>query len=500
MSLFVLTGLAILIVRRETLGTGSLRHAALLSAAAGLIAGSAVGLKLPEAPYALGFAAALMALPGDLKRRGVRLLAGGVAGVAGVALFSGYWFCHGSTRSPAIRCFPISTNCSIRRWRSPPPIATCASCRMIWLHALLDPILFSIDWRVANDLPFTDIRVGVAYVAADRDGGDVAPTQAHAQSPDRSPDRARRHARALRVRRRHLCRLAQRLRHLPLHPDAGDAGAARDRGRRGALAARRARCVSSCWAGSPLPCWSRRAPISCERAPLGDPYVQVKMPAIAHPNDTMILMAGEAPMGYLVPSFPQQIPVLRIDGWLMQPRDGSRLTAKTRARVDAFTGRSLSRWPILTKSTGHAPRWPPMALPSGPTSAEISKPIWAGPTASARSSGSRKPHHERLSRPAGRSCAAKAPAPRRRSPSSSPATTKKPPSPAWCAISSTALPDGDGLRLRQQFEGRDMPRARKAGGRRRAQRNTPGQGQCRAPHVRRYRGRHLCTGGRRRHL
>ena len=35
---------------------------------------------------------------------------------------------------------------------------------MTVLHALLDPILFSIDWRVANDLPFTDIRVGLAYV------------------------------------------------------------------------------------------------------------------------------------------------------------------------------------------------------------------------------------------------------------------------------------------------------------------------------------------------
>jgi hypothetical protein len=49
-------------------------------------------------------------------------------------------------------------------------------------------------------------------------------------------------------------------------------------------------------------------------------------------------MTGEAPMGYLVPSLPHQIPVLRIDGWLIQPQDGSRLTAQTRARVAAFKG------------------------------------------------------------------------------------------------------------------------------------------------------------------
>jgi len=75
-----------------------------------------------------------------------------------------------------------------------------------------------------------------------------------------------------------------------------------------------------------------------ERAPLGDPYVQVKLPPIPHPDDTVILMTGEAPMGYLVPELPHQIPVLRIDGWLIQPDDGSALTAETRARVAAFKG------------------------------------------------------------------------------------------------------------------------------------------------------------------
>ena len=66
MSVFVLSGLAILITKRQTLATGSLRKAAAVSAAiAGLITGSAVGLKLPEAPYALGFAAALAIIPGQ---------------------------------------------------------------------------------------------------------------------------------------------------------------------------------------------------------------------------------------------------------------------------------------------------------------------------------------------------------------------------------------------------------------------------------------------------
>jgi hypothetical protein len=52
----------------------------------------------------------------------------------------------------------------------------------------------------------------------------------------------------------------------------------------------------------------------------------------------MILMTGEAPLGYLVPSLPREIPILRIDGWLIQPQDGSRLSAAARRRVDSFHG------------------------------------------------------------------------------------------------------------------------------------------------------------------
>jgi hypothetical protein len=74
------------------------------------------------------------------------------------------------------------------------------------------------------------------------------------------------------------------------------------------------------------------------RVPATDPYVQAAIPPIPNPGRTMILMTGEAPLGYLVPSLPAQIPILRIDGWLIQPQDGSRMTAETRRRVDAFRG------------------------------------------------------------------------------------------------------------------------------------------------------------------
>jgi len=72
-----------------------------------------------------------------------------------------------------------------------------------------------------------------------------------------------------------------------------------------------------------------------ERAPVEDPYVQVAMPPIPHPDKTMVLMTGDSPMGFIATTLPPQIPVLRIDGWMVQPKDGSGLTRQMRARVAA---------------------------------------------------------------------------------------------------------------------------------------------------------------------
>ena len=59
MSVFVLSALAILVLNRDALRDGPLGKAAGISAAAGLITGVAMGLKLPEMPFCVGFAAAL---------------------------------------------------------------------------------------------------------------------------------------------------------------------------------------------------------------------------------------------------------------------------------------------------------------------------------------------------------------------------------------------------------------------------------------------------------
>ena len=57
-----------------------------------MLVGLPVGLKLPEAPFALGFAAALAPLPRNWQAPASRVLAAGVGGLIGVLLYGGYWY------------------------------------------------------------------------------------------------------------------------------------------------------------------------------------------------------------------------------------------------------------------------------------------------------------------------------------------------------------------------------------------------------------------------
>jgi hypothetical protein len=70
-----------------------------------------------------------------------------------------------------------------------------------------------------------------------------------------------------------------------------------------------------------------------ERSPISDPFVDADVPKIAHPEKAMILLTGNGPLGFIAPSFPHNIPLLRIDGWMVQPQDGTVLTIAMKNRV-----------------------------------------------------------------------------------------------------------------------------------------------------------------------
>ena len=330
MSLFVFSGLAILVVNRDTLRDGPPLKAALLSAAAGLVTGLAMGLKLPEMPYCVGFAAALVALGGSWKQQAIRLAAGGIAGAIGVAIFAAPWMLYiwDLTGNPIFPYFnqywhsPLALDAPYRDLRFVPTYRP-------WWQQLFFPVLFTIDWHVADDLGFQDIRVCVAYFAVIAAG---LVWIARRESGDPLTDK-----RGTLILFAWLAasyfvwlRMFAIYRYIiGLEMIAGLAIVAAV----GLLPlARRARYLTLAVLGFAILVTARSDFL--EKAPLEDPFVEAALPPIPRPDRTMVVMTGDAPLGFIAATLPPQIPVLRIDGWFIQPRDGSGLTRQMKDRVN----------------------------------------------------------------------------------------------------------------------------------------------------------------------
>lgn len=331
MSVLVLSGLAILVVNRDALREGPLAKAGGLSASAGLITGMAMGLKLPEMPFCLGFAAALLALGGSPKHQLVRLVAGGLAGIIGFLIFSGPWmlYMYQLTGNPLFPYFndywksPLALPAPYRDLRFVPFF------RPLW-QQLFFPILFTLDWHVADDLGFQDIRVMLAYLLV------IAASLVwllRRESRDPLLDKrvtailfafsALSYLQWLRTFAiyRYII-LFEMLAPLLIIGAVGLFPLSR-RTRYLVLGALAAACLLA--ARSDF----------LERAPVEDPYVETALPPIPNPDKTMVLMTGDAPMGFIATTLPPQIPVLRIDGWMVQPRDGTKITKDMMRRVEA---------------------------------------------------------------------------------------------------------------------------------------------------------------------
>jgi hypothetical protein len=195
-------------------------------------------------------------------------------------------------------------------------------------RALFFPVLFSIDWHVADDLGFQDIRVGIAYVLSIAAGLFVLIGRRSKDPLISSRAAAPVFAftavsyvawlKAFAIYRYILCLemlspflIAAAVGVLPMP--------------------RRSQYIllGVLFFGILLTARSD----FIERAPLGDPYIEVALPPIPNPGKTMILMTGDAPLGFLAPAIPARIPLLRIDGWMLQPRDGTLLTRQMKSRI-----------------------------------------------------------------------------------------------------------------------------------------------------------------------
>src|SRR5262249_20528691 len=285
-----------------------------------------------EAPFALGFAAALIALGGSWKHQSVRLIAGAIGGGLGALLFAGHWMqlMDHLTGNPLFPYFNEHFQSALalkRNYRDLRFVPT-----HFWRQVLY-PILFAEDYSIADDLPHRDIRAALAYASL------IAALIAWAFGRrSKDPLIASESARVLfafaavtYIAWLRVFAIYRYILTLEMLSPVLVAAAV------GLLPiSRRTQLLTLGTLFFAALVFTK--PDLLERAPLGDPYIDVAVPKIEHPNHSMILMTGNDPLGFIAPELPRQIPILRIDGWMLQPKDGSGLTQLMHRRVGAFKG------------------------------------------------------------------------------------------------------------------------------------------------------------------
>ena len=321
-SLLMLSALWILVARHRALG-GPLATAAGTALAVGVFAGLAVGLKQPAAVYATGLGLGFLGLALPWKRRAALFMAFGAGGLIGLACTGGFWLYELWSRfgNPL---FPYFNNVFHSSMAGAADYRDTRFLPADWIEWLFFPLVFTLDPTQTAEAWFRDLRVPLLYCLL-------------------------------------LALLMKRL--LSLMTAARDTKGSEDSeatSHAGVLRYLLIACVVSYFAWlklfaiyryllviellAPLGIWlvitrlqpdRRKAallatacavvmttiyiPMHWGRAPWGDDYFGVTPPALTDPAHTMVLMAGYEPTAYLIPSFPEQVRFVRIQGYFTGP-------------------------------------------------------------------------------------------------------------------------------------------------------------------------------------
>jgi hypothetical protein len=321
---------------------GSLEHESLSSSTirllsiAGLFTGAAVGLKLTTAIYALGIGAAVLMLSGSFKTRLLRTCVFGVGATFGMLLLGGFWMWRmwqfsGNPFFPYFNDF----------FHSPLLIATGyldPSFRPSdWVERLLFPYFFTVDSRNASESVFRDGHILAIYILIPVTTAiiyfrkDKSPSSNALVSS--SPIKLLFTFAAISyLAWLFIFNIYRYLIPLEMFSPL---------------------LIAAAFAAWPISLkWRLIAIIATlgllqllvridisDRQPWGQRYVTVDVPSFDQSKNPMILMAGHEPMAYVIPSFPKQIPFVRIDGWLVHGDDTTTgLALAMRQRVSAHTG------------------------------------------------------------------------------------------------------------------------------------------------------------------
>jgi hypothetical protein len=315
---------------------------------AGFLTGASPGLKLTALPYAVGWTLGMLALPGSLRHRIVRTFAFGIGIVLGVAVFGGPWY-WSMWRYSANPVFPYFNDLFASPLVPPGSYRDETFLPKDWVTRIFFPFIFSKDSLKVAEWHFRDVHILIAYIT-------VPLVLIIGLFRQRLHERNLVDPRASRM----LMAMAAGTyvvwlflfgiyRYLiPLEMLSGIVIIAAVAALPLKTGARLAIMVVLLGAAAVM-AWKGDEP----RFSWKGPYVDVNVPPIADPANTLIVMTGGSPTAYVIPSFPKEIQFLRIQGWMIGSEDKSSvLGAEMHRRVATHQGPILALyWPVEHDNT-----------------------------------------------------------------------------------------------------------------------------------------------------
>jgi hypothetical protein len=356
LSLFVFGAILVVVSNKELLLRGPFPRALACVAFAGLLVGFSVGLKLPMQIFAVGVCFGLLFIPGPFVRRFFLSFICGLGIIAGFAVCGGWWMWDLWVRyeNPL---FPYFNDILRSPWGLPAHYRDDRYLPKDILQALTLPLRIFADARVSGEIDFRDGRVLGAYVI-------LAATavmlllkrleKTELKAPPFADVFAVRYLAAAAVLSYVVwLKLFSIYRYmLPLEMLAPLLVV-------GCMAfwpVRRVRQVSLAVGVLGFMVLTMQ-PGSWGRQPwapgLGGKLVDVEVPPIADPANTLIIMTGFAPISFVIPAFPPEIPFIRPHSYLLDPRQPTKMGDVMRDRIAAHQGdlfllrASWELWPAV---------------------------------------------------------------------------------------------------------------------------------------------------------
>lgn len=328
-----LAALCLLTVRFDLLRSRDASHSrAWILLAAGALTGLSVGLKLTTAVYALGLFAAVLVIAPSLKQRVSFAALFAVGGLAGVAVSGGFWFWRmwnygGNPFLPYFNDLFHSPLLSVSDYRDTTFIPESS-----W-EKLLFPWLFARNSLRVSEVQFRDLHVLAMYVLIPVALAVICLRRTKAPQTPRTDLTMFLFAFAVVSYLVWLFMFSIYRYLIPLEMLAPVLIALAIL--HWPIGVRIRTIVAICV----LVLLQVFVKYSIERQPWTRDYVAVRAPPLPDPAHSMVLMSGRQPTAFVIPSFPESVAFLRIDGWLIPAEDRSSGLAKTmRLRVATHEG------------------------------------------------------------------------------------------------------------------------------------------------------------------